>query len=73
MAKLAPVVLPLAIGLLTADFFGAENPHTFAIPDGTTLNLRSVVKADESSEELGGMSSLACGSWNRGLKSTRAS
>ena len=59
--------------LLTADFFGAGNPYSFTIPAGTTLDLRIVVKADESSEELafdsiqvlpepGEVSSLVCGS-----------
>jgi len=58
--------------LLTADFFGAANPYTFAVPPGITLDLRIVVKADESSEELafdsiqvlpepGQRSSLVCG------------
>jgi hypothetical protein len=39
-------------GLLTADFAGAENPYGFSIPDGSTLDLRIEVKADEASEEL---------------------
>ncbi len=39
-------------GLLTADFAGASNPYTFSIPNGTTLDLRIEVKADEASEEL---------------------
>jgi hypothetical protein len=58
--------------LLTADFFGAGNPYGFAIPTGTTLDLRIEVKADDSSEEIafdsfrvvpepGGPASLACG------------
>jgi len=59
--------------LLTADFFGGGNPYSFAIPGGSSLDLRIEFKADEASEEIafdsfqvmpepGRVASLACGS-----------
>ncbi len=59
--------------LLIADFFGGANPYTFAIPTGSTLDLRIEFKADEASEEIafdsfqvvpepGQLASLLCGS-----------
>lgn len=39
-------------GLLTANLAGPSNPYKFSIPNGSTLDLRIEVKADEASEEL---------------------
>jgi hypothetical protein len=38
--------------VLTADFTGANNPFTFAIPDGATLAIRIEVEAPLASEEV---------------------